>query len=74
MAEPAGAAGAAELAKALDEGLIQPGERVICVITGHGLKDIKPVEQLIPPMVNINPRLSDFKEKYGDVFGELNGC
>ena len=74
VAEPAGAAGAAGLAKALDEGLIQPGERVICVITGHGLKDIKPVEQLIPPMVNINPRLSDFKEKYGDVFGELNGC
>jgi len=71
VAEPAGAAGAAGLTKALGDGLIQPGERIICVITGHGLKDIKPVEQLIPPMVNIGPRISDFEKTYRALVGEL---
>lgn len=33
--EPASAAGAA----ALDHGVVRPGERVVCVVTGHGLKD-----------------------------------
>jgi threonine synthase len=33
--EPASAAGIAAVAR----GVVQPGERVVCVITGHGLKD-----------------------------------
>ena len=33
--EPASAAGVA----ALERGVVRPGERVVCVITGHGLKD-----------------------------------
>ena len=33
--EPAAAAGVAALAR----GVVRPGERVVCVITGHGLKD-----------------------------------
>jgi threonine synthase len=40
--EPASAAGVA----ALERGAAQPGERVVCVITGHGLKDPDAVARL----------------------------
>jgi threonine synthase len=38
IAEPAGAAGYAALDEALRAGLLQPGERVVVLITGSGLK------------------------------------
>jgi threonine synthase len=41
--EPASAAGLAALFK----GVAQPGERVVCVITGHGLKDPAAVERAL---------------------------
>jgi threonine synthase len=37
--EPASAAGIA----GLEQGCAQPGERVVCVVTGHGLKDAEAV-------------------------------
>jgi len=37
--EPASAASVAGLRKAVDEGLVEAGERVVCTVTGHGLKD-----------------------------------
>ncbi len=40
--EPASAAGVA----ALEQGAARPGERVVCVLTGHGLKDADAVERL----------------------------
>jgi len=40
--EPASAAGVAAVA----QGAAQPGERVVCVVTGHGLKDPEAVERL----------------------------
>jgi threonine synthase len=40
--EPASAAGVA----ALDRGIARAGERVVCVITGHGLKDPEALERL----------------------------
>jgi len=40
--EPASAAGVAAVAR----GAAQPGERVVCVITGHGLKDPDAVQRL----------------------------
>ncbi|MEM4653202.1 MAG: pyridoxal-phosphate dependent enzyme, partial [Candidatus Nezhaarchaeales archaeon] len=41
FAEPAGAASIAGLARALDQGLVDRGETVVCVVTGHGLKDLE---------------------------------
>ncbi|HUJ92995.1 MAG TPA: threonine synthase [Gaiellaceae bacterium] len=41
--EPASAAGVAALAR----GAARPGERVVCVLTGHGLKDPVAVERLV---------------------------
>ena len=49
--EPASAAGVAGLSQA---GL-EPGTRVVCVITGHGLKDPEAVERLTPPPVAVDP-------------------
>jgi threonine synthase len=42
--EPASAAGIA----ALERGVAKPGERVVCVVTGHGLKDPEAVMRLAP--------------------------
>jgi threonine synthase len=37
--EPASAASVAGLRKAVAAGVVEPGERVVCTVTGHGLKD-----------------------------------
>lgn len=37
--EPASAASVAGLRKAVASGTVEPGERVVCTVTGHGLKD-----------------------------------
>src|SRR5207249_6681079 len=37
--EPASAASVAGLRKLRQEGVIEPGERVVCILTGHQLKD-----------------------------------
>ncbi len=37
--EPASAASVAGLFKSMSLGLVVPGERVVCTVTGHGLKD-----------------------------------
>jgi threonine synthase len=37
--EPASAASVAGLLKAADEGKLDPGQRVVCTVTGNGLKD-----------------------------------
>jgi threonine synthase len=49
--EPASAAGVAGLAAA---GL-EPGSRVVCVITGHGLKDPETAGRVSPPPVTVEP-------------------
>jgi threonine synthase len=37
--EPAAAAGVAGLLAAAEAGRLPPGRRVVCTVTGHGLKD-----------------------------------
>ncbi len=37
--EPASAASVAGLLQAVEQGLVQPGQRVVCTVTGNGLKD-----------------------------------
>ena len=48
--EPASAAGLA----ALGETRLDPGERVVCVVTGHGLKDPETAARLSPPPVVVD--------------------
>ena len=49
--EPASAAGLA----ALDAVELEPGSTVVCVITGHGLKDPQTAAQLSPEPVAVDP-------------------
>ena len=49
--EPASAAGLAAVAKQPPE----PGTRVVCVITGHGLKDQEAAARLSTPPVSVPP-------------------
>ena len=57
FAEPAGAAPIAFLIKASREGLVERDERVVCIATGHGLKDpdivVKTFEK--PLEVDVSP-------------------
>ena len=48
--EPASAASVA----ALGESGLEPGALVVCVITGHGLKDPETVDRLLPPPVVVD--------------------
>jgi threonine synthase len=41
FAEPAGATGYAGLAKLARQGRIDPSERIVVLVTGNGLKDVK---------------------------------
>jgi len=45
--EPAGATALAGLAAAVEKGLIQPEERVVCLVTGNGFKDLKSIEGIV---------------------------
>jgi threonine synthase len=49
--EPASAAGLAAVASTE----LEPGSRVVCVITGHGLKDPETAARLSPPPVTVDP-------------------
>jgi threonine synthase len=49
--EPASAAGLAALA-AVE---LEPGSRVVCVVTGHGLKDPETAARLSPALVTVDP-------------------
>jgi threonine synthase len=43
--EPAGAVALAGLAKAVARGEVLPGEKVVCLVTGSGFKDMSSVER-----------------------------
>jgi threonine synthase len=45
-AEPAGAAALAGFLSAVREGVLRPEEVVVCLVTGHGFKDLAAVERL----------------------------
>ncbi|MCK4393814.1 threonine synthase [Candidatus Bipolaricaulota bacterium] len=67
LVEPAAAVGVAALTEAIEYGVIQKGERVVCVLTGHGLKDIESVERSMPPMINIAAEKSEFMDAYASI-------
>jgi threonine synthase len=56
--EPASAAGLAALAHAD----LEPGALVVCIVTGHGLKDPETVERLVPEPVEVEARADAIAE------------
>jgi len=55
--EPASAASVAGVKKLAEAGVIDPGERVVCVVTGHLLKDPETVIRQCKPPTEINADL-----------------
>lgn len=57
FAEPAGAAAYAGFKQALDQGLVQPQEQIVALITGNGLKDVSAAMQATGDARVIEPRM-----------------
>jgi threonine synthase len=55
--EPASAAGVAGLMKYCREGRVSAGTRVVCVLTGHGLKDPQTALMSAPPLETVEAKL-----------------
>jgi threonine synthase len=61
FAEPAGAASYAGLVKAIGQGIIQPGDPVLVLNTGSGLKDVRAAMQAVKEAPVIEPTLNAVK-------------
>jgi threonine synthase len=65
FAEPAAAASLAGLRRALAEGLVGREERVVLLVTGHGLKDTAAASRGLPRVDPIEPRLDAVAARLG---------
>jgi threonine synthase len=55
--EPASAASVAGILKLAQEGYFRPGTRVVCILTGHGLKDPDRAVAVAPPLETVPAEL-----------------
>jgi threonine synthase len=60
FAETAGGVTIASLAKLAASGAVGPRERVVALITGHGLKTVEALSSRVGPTVTIDPTLEAF--------------
>jgi threonine synthase len=60
--EPAGVAGIAGLKKAIAQGIIQPDDSAVVVITGNGLKDIASAKKAVGQTMDIEPNLETLEQ------------
>ncbi|MGE5507674.1 MAG: threonine synthase, partial [Chitinophagales bacterium] len=63
--EPASAASVAGLFKLAQQGYFRPGSRVVCVLTGHGLKDPDRAIAVAPPLETIPGTLAALRDRLG---------
>lgn len=63
FAEPAAAAAAAGLHKAVNAGLVEKNETVVVMITGNGLKDVPTAQSVVQLPKSIKPNLNALKER-----------
>jgi len=63
FAEPAAAAALAGLEAALDQGLVDRGERVVLLVTGSGLKDVPAALRAVPRPPPVAPDLDAVAER-----------
>lgn len=59
--EPAGAASLAGLSAALKEGYIDPGESIVVISTGNGLKDVVNAQRAAPPPIEVLPSVEELE-------------
>jgi len=60
FAEPSGAAGLAGAMKLLEDGIIDPSDEVVVLVTGSGLKDPDIVKSMFAEPPTIDPSLEEF--------------
>jgi len=63
--EPASAASIAGLLKLVDEGVVDRGERVVCVVTGHVLKDPDTAIRASTKPVEVEPDINQLRDVIG---------
>lgn len=63
FSEPAGATAHAGLVKAIQQGMVQPDETIVVLVTGNGLKDIKSAVKAAGQAQHVEPSLSDLKSQ-----------
>lgn len=67
--EPASATSLAGAIRDIKEGKIKEGSRIVCTLTGHGLKDPDTaIKQSTAPMINVNAVLDEVKKAILDNF------
>src|SRR6188472_3097307 len=59
--EPASAASVAGVRALARDGAIDPGATIVCVLTGHGLKDPDTAQRMIAPTLSAEPTLADVR-------------
>ncbi len=62
FAEPSGVAALAGLRKLVDEGVIDPSDKIVIPITGSGFKDLATPDRLTPKVPVIPPETSELKK------------
>jgi len=66
FAETAGGVTIATLAKLAATGVVRRDERVVALVTGHGLKTVEALSGTVGPTASIDPTLGDFDAAFGD--------
>jgi threonine synthase len=66
FAETAGGVTIATLAKLAQQGQVRPDERVVALVTGHGLKTVEALSGTVGPTVRIAPTLAEFDRALAD--------
>ena len=61
FSEPAGATAYAGLVKAIQQGMAQPDETIVVLVTGNGLKDVKSAIKAAGQAQHIEPNLDNLK-------------
>lgn len=62
--EPAGVAGLAGVRKMVNRGLIKRNDRVVAVITGNGLKDIKNAQRAAGKLLEVKPDIEELNRLF----------
>jgi threonine synthase len=63
--EPASAASVAGVRQLARDGAIDPGSTIVCVLTGHGLKDPDTAQRMTAPTLSAEPTLADVRRVLG---------
>ena len=69
FAEPSGAASLAGLMAAIDEGIIDKSDKIVVLVTGHGLKDPDVVKEVMGDAPTISADLGEFRDALKRYYG-----